>query len=46
MVGMQKEAFWFPFAAGTIGGLLMSLVGIFFYLPVFALPRVRKQKKR
>ena len=37
MVGTQKEAFWFPLAAGTIGGLLMSVVGIFFFLPLFVL---------
>ena len=30
-----KEAFWYPLAIGTIGGLLMSLVGIYFFLPVF-----------
>ena len=39
MVGADKEAFWFPLAAGTIGGLMMSLVGIFFFLPVFCLNR-------
>lgn len=44
MVGIDKEAFWFPLAAGTIGGLLMSVVGIFFYLPIFALPRKKKEK--
>lgn len=42
MVGTGKEAFWFPLAAGTIGGLLMSLVGIFFYLPIFACGRKGK----
>lgn len=31
----QNEAFWFSFAAGSIGGLLFSLIGIFFYLPIF-----------
>jgi len=31
----QNEAFWFAFAAGTAGGLLFSLVGIFFFLPAF-----------
>lgn len=36
LVGTSKEAFWFPLAAGTIGGLLMSLVGILVYLPLFA----------
>ena len=35
LVGTSKEAFWFPLAAGTIGGLLMSLVGILVYLPLF-----------
>ena len=39
MVGDGKEAFWFPLAAGTIGGLLMSLAGIFLFLPVFACGR-------
>ena len=39
MIGEEKEAFWFPLAAGTIGGLAMSLVGIFFYLPIFSLRR-------
>lgn len=37
MVGTEKEAFWFPLAAGTIGGLIMSLLGIFIYLPLFTL---------
>ncbi len=37
MVGTAKEAFWFPLAAGTIGGLSMSVIGIFFFLPIFAL---------
>lgn len=39
MVGTDKEAFWFPLAAGTIGGLVMSIIGIFFFLPVFCLKR-------
>ncbi|MDR3235279.1 MAG: efflux RND transporter permease subunit [Prevotellaceae bacterium] len=34
MIG-EKEAFWFPLAAGTIGGLTMSLVGTFLFLPLF-----------
>ena len=37
LLGSDKEAFWFPLAAGTIGGLAMSIVGIFIYLPLFAL---------
>lgn len=39
MIGTDKEAFWFPLAAGTIGGLVMSVVGIFFFLPIFVLER-------
>ena len=35
MVGTDKEAFWFPLAAGTIGGLVMSIIGI----PVFVLKK-------
>lgn len=33
----QNEAFWFSFAAGSIGGLVFSLIGIFFYLPLFSI---------
>jgi multidrug efflux pump subunit AcrB len=39
MIGLDKEGFWFPLAAGTIGGLFMSLVGIFFFLPLFLIKR-------
>ncbi len=39
MVGTGKEAFWFPLAAGTVGGLIMSLVGLFLFLPLFCLPK-------
>ncbi len=42
MLGSDKEAFWFPLAAGTIGGLAMSILGIFLYLPIFTL---KKQSK-
>lgn len=42
MLGEGKEAFWFPLAAGTIGGLIMSILGIFLYLPIFTL---KKQPK-
>jgi len=31
----QHEVFWFAFAAGVIGGLLFSLVGILIFLPLF-----------
>ena len=39
MLGPAKEAFWFPLAAGTIGGLAMSILGIFLYLPLFTLKK-------
>jgi multidrug efflux pump subunit AcrB len=39
MIGIDKEGFWFPLAAGTIGGLIMSVIGIFFLLPLFVLKR-------
>ena len=35
----QNESFWFPLAAGTSGGLLFSLVGIYFVLPLFFVKR-------
>lgn len=39
MVGEVKEAFWFPLAAGTIGGLIMSVVGIYLFLPLFVVKK-------
>lgn len=44
VVGLQKEAFWFPLAAGTMGGLLFSLVGIFVLLPMFLVKRKKFNK--
>ena len=35
LIGVYKEAFWFPLAAGTIGGLVVSLFGTFCFLPMF-----------
>jgi multidrug efflux pump subunit AcrB len=48
MVGSQHEAFWFPMAAGTIGGLTMSFVGVFILLPMLTrmFPRQRKPRVR
>lgn len=31
----STEVFWFSFAVGTMGGLLFSLIGIVFILPIF-----------
>lgn len=42
MVGADKEAFWYPLAAGTIGGLVMSVIGIFIFLPIFTLNLKRR----
>lgn len=35
LIGEHKEAFWFPLAVGTIGGLVVSLVATFLFLPLF-----------
>jgi len=43
MIGEYKEAFWFPPAAGTIGGLVVSLFGTFCFLSLFM--GVGKNKK-
>lgn len=37
--GGQTEVFWYSLAAGTIGGLLFSLLAIYFYLPLFMLSK-------
>jgi len=36
----QNEVFWFALGVGTIGGLLFSLLGILFYLPLFTLKKI------
>lgn len=46
MVGMDKEAFWFPLAAGTIGGLAMSVLGIWVFLPLMMVGKEEKRKQR
>jgi multidrug efflux pump subunit AcrB len=45
MIGKEKEAFWFPLAAGTIGGLVMSFIGVFIFLPILTLKRNEIAKK-
>ncbi|MDR2627619.1 MAG: hypothetical protein LBC40_06270 [Dysgonamonadaceae bacterium] len=35
MVGEYRDAFWFPLAAGTVGGLIFSFIALFFFLPLF-----------
>lgn len=39
MIGIHKEAFWFPLAAGTIGGLTMSIIAIWIFLPLCILKK-------
>lgn len=39
IIGKVKEPFWYPLAVGTMGGLIMSLLAIVIYLPLFTLPR-------
>jgi len=34
-----EEVFWFDFAAGTIGGMVFSLVALLLFLPVFVIKR-------
>ena len=46
MVGAEKEGFWFPLAAGTIGGLIMSIIGVFVFLPVLTLKKRHKKMKK
>lgn len=43
MIGEYREAFWFPLAAGTVGGLIMSFLTLFLFLPLFM--NVGKRKK-
>ncbi|MFV0546817.1 MAG: efflux RND transporter permease subunit [Bacteroides sp.] len=45
MFGTQIEAFWFRLAAGTIGGLIMSVVGIFLFLPMMTI-KLKTKKQR
>ncbi len=49
MIGTQKEGFWFPLAAGTIGGLIMSIIGIWMLLPLLLTKRdtgVRRKNEK
>lgn len=41
-----KEVFWFAFAIGTIGGLLFSLIALFFYLPLFSFGIGNRKRRR
>lgn len=43
--GGQNEVFWPALAAGSIGGLVFSLIGIFIYLPILMVGKRGLQKK-
>ena len=36
---ITTESFWFPLAAGTIGGLIFSWIGLIIYLPLILIKR-------
>jgi len=40
IINGEDEVFWFSLGVGTIGGLVFSLLGILFYLPLFTLKKV------
>jgi multidrug efflux pump subunit AcrB len=46
MIGEYKEAFWFPLAAGTVGGLIMSFITLFLFLPLFMGVGKKRKKRR
>ena len=35
LIGRYREAFWYPLAVGTIGGLIFSFVALIILLPLF-----------
>ena len=41
----QNEIFWFSLAIGTIGGLVFSMLGVFWVLPVLLWKKALKEKK-
>ncbi|MDR2424157.1 MAG: efflux RND transporter permease subunit [Prevotellaceae bacterium] len=45
MIGEYREAFWFPLAAGTTGGLAISFPALFLFLPLF-MGAIRKKVGR
>lgn len=45
LLGSEKEAFWFPLAVGTISGLMMSLAGVFFVLPLLIVKKRQPKHK-
>lgn len=46
LIGDTQLSFWFPLAAGTMGGLLFSLLAIFFLLPTLILKKRTNSLKK
>lgn len=44
MLNGEEQGFWFTLSAGTIGGLLFSLLGAYFMLPLALLRKAKKVK--
>lgn len=42
----HAAGFWYSLAVGTIGGLLMSLIGLLFILPLFVIPKATNTEKK
>lgn len=42
----RAAGFWFSLAVGTIGGLLMSLIGLLLILPLFVIPKTANIEKK
>lgn len=45
LVGDAQESFWYPLAAGTMGGLIFSMTAIYILLPLLVLPSQKESKK-
>lgn len=45
MLSGEEKGFWFTLSAGTIGGLLFSLLGALVLLPLLLIPQIPKSKR-
>ncbi|WP_159731977.1 efflux RND transporter permease subunit [Sphingobacterium sp. 18053] len=45
MISGGEKGFWFTLSAGTIGGLLFSILGAYVLLPILLIPNKRKSDK-
>ncbi|SHN25193.1 efflux RND transporter permease subunit [Chitinophaga sp. CF418] len=46
MLNGQEQGFWFTLSAGTIGGLIFSVLGAFVFLPLCLIPKDKQHMKR